>query len=565
MKLKKQSISIAIATTLLLSLLTACSSSGNDGTSSPTNEPTASATAQASASEETGSGTNGKFDPPVTINTVGCVVGTELFKGDETQENNVATKWAKESLGIDVKYMWMTKEDQCSSKIRLALSSNEALPDVLFTYDQQLVADLTQSGKLMDLGEAFDKYASDEFKSSLSDATLWYKGMKDGKRYALPVLESRHQNEPLFWFREDWLKKLELQAPKTIEDLEAVMDAFVNRDPDGNNEKDTVGISLGFANGFNQNMADTSWLFGAYGAMPGFYIKGADGKLVYGSTQPGAKQALAKLRDWMQKGYVGKDAFSQGGGEAAALVTNGKSGILPGPYWQIVWPIQDVAKTNPGAEMRAHSVPSAADGTIGFRGIGVDNSFVVVNKDFKHVDALFAYLNKLYEGMNFIPGSEFANGFFEGYDYVMQDGKPVYDGSKVEGGLLDIRRNFIVPPPANADALFNNMVKLHSGVEPTTPAEIYASGAYPKETWEAAALLDQVKDRAIYNQFKGVPTPTMLTKGDYLSKLESETFSKIVFGELPIDAFDKFVEDWQAGGGEQILQEVNAWYASVNP
>lgn len=167
--------------------------------------------------------------------------------------------------------------------------------------------------------------------------------------------------------------------------------------------------------------------------------------------------------------------------------------------------------------------------------------------------------------MNFIPGSEFANGFFEGYDYVMQDGKPVYDGSKVEGGLLDIRRNFIVPPPANADALFNNMVKLHSGVEPTTPAEIYASGAYPKETWEAAALLDQVKDRAIYNQFKGVPTPTMLTKGDYLSKLESETFSKIVFGELPIDAFDKFVEDWQAGGGEQILQEVNAWYASVNP
>ncbi|WP_181917443.1 extracellular solute-binding protein [Cohnella phaseoli] len=293
MKLKKQSISIAIATTLLLSLVTACSSSGNDGTSSPTNEPTASATAQASASEETGSGTNGKFDPPVTINTVGCVVGTELFKGDETQENNVATKWAKESLGIDVKYMWMTKEDQCSSKIRLALSSNEALPDVLFTYDQQLVADLTQSGKLMDLGEAFDKYASDEFKSSLSDATLWYKGMKDGKRYALPVLESRHQNEPLFWFREDWLKKLELQAPKTIEDLEAVMDAFVNRDPDGNNEKDTVGISLGFANGFNQNMADTSWLFGAYGAMPGFYIKGADGKLLRldaARSEAGARQ-----------------------------------------------------------------------------------------------------------------------------------------------------------------------------------------------------------------------------------------------------------------------------------
>lgn len=30
-----------------------------------------------------------------------------------------------------------------------------------------------------------------------------------------------------------------------------------------------------------------------------------------------------------------------------------------------------------------------------------------------------------------------------------------------------------------------------------------------------------------------------------------------------IDAFDKFVEDWYAQGGDKITEEVNEWYQSV--
>lgn len=39
---------------------------------------------------------------------------------------------------------------------------------------------------------------------------------------------------------------------------------------------------------------------------------------------------------------------------------------------------------------------------------------------------------------------------------------------------------------------------------------------------------------------------------------------KIIYGKLPIEAFDQFVANWKSNGGDQITQEVNDWFKSVN-
>jgi putative aldouronate transport system substrate-binding protein len=38
---------------------------------------------------------------------------------------------------------------------------------------------------------------------------------------------------------------------------------------------------------------------------------------------------------------------------------------------------------------------------------------------------------------------------------------------------------------------------------------------------------------------------------------------KVVCGEKPLDAFDAWVKDWKASGGDQITAEVNAWYKAT--
>ncbi|WP_235439823.1 hypothetical protein [Paenibacillus sp. DMB20] len=56
----------------------------------------------------------------------------------------------------------------------------------------------------------------------------------------------------------------------------------------------------------------------------------------------------------------------------------------------------------------------------------------------------------------------------------------------------------------------------------------------------------------------------MQSKWNLLRQSESETFNKIIYGKLPADEFDKFVEKWKQNGGEQVTKEVNEWYRSVS-
>jgi putative aldouronate transport system substrate-binding protein len=66
----------------------------------------------------------------------------------------------------------------------------------------------------------------------------------------------------------------------------------------------------------------------------------------------------------------------------------------------------------------------------------------------------------------------------------------------------------------------------------------------------------------LLSEFYGAPTPTMVERMSTLDQMQQEVFTKIIAGTLPLEAFDKFVTDWYALGGEDITAEVNDWYAS---
>jgi len=56
--------------------------------------------------------------------------------------------------------------------------------------------------------------------------------------------------------------------------------------------------------------------------------------------------------------------------------------------------------------------------------------------------------------------------------------------------------------------------------------------------------------------------PTAVEKQADLNKLRNEVFVQIVMGKLPLEEFDRFVEQWLDMGGRQITEEVNEWYKS---
>lgn len=234
--------------------LAACSSNNNNSPAASNdatkkeNSTTDNAAQPKSNVDETG-WDGSKYVEPITLTTVKAIGNNYYYKTGESMENNVLNTYMKDNLGIDVKYDWVVTDTNQAyqTKIRLMLSSGDKMPDVI-TYrgDMETVNMLIDSGQFTDVGGLIDKYAGDVYKKGmeLNPDTL-LPVTRDGKVMALPVLDYAYNDDMVLWLRQDWMDKLGLQAPKTLADFENIMDAFVNKDPDGNGKKDTLGLATG--------------------------------------------------------------------------------------------------------------------------------------------------------------------------------------------------------------------------------------------------------------------------------------------------------------------------------
>ncbi|WP_216667505.1 extracellular solute-binding protein [Saccharibacillus deserti] len=509
-----------------------------------------------------------KYEPPVPITTAWGINPIAKFKNGESIENSVATQWAKEKFGIDIKSLWSVTDTNGAfvTKMRLAMSSGQEMPEIVTVGDELLAQDLIDSGMYQEVGPLFDKYASDTWKAAMAqDPNIWNSYSRDGKKMGIPILDYAYNNDYLLWIRQDWLDKLKLEAPKTLSELETVMEAFKNNNPDGLAPDEVIPLSLGFKTSMNTWMGDPSWIFGAYGTLPQQWNIGADGKLEYGSANPAMKQGLTKLNEWLGKGYIPQEAALWDENKTAEPAVAGTAGIIPGPYWMSGWPLQDTAKNVPDAVWKPIAIPTGPDGTAMRHGTKYSNGVILIKKDMRHPEAFFTYQNYLFD--NYAdpkPGSPYDYGLFEGYDYQLDEkGQPI-PGEKIDGGYVNVTLYLLVHDGARIpDAQMKALMNLADGKEPVTKLEKDVALNYGPETPAAAKVLLSQEEISRKNQFTGPTTETMKSRLDYLNKMENQVFNEIIYGKSPIDAFDTFAESWKSGGGGKITAEVNAWYDSV--
>lgn len=561
------------ATLILTGVLAGCGGNNNNaadkGSSNGAPASASSSAGEASAAADE-SAYKDKYDPEVTITTVWGVDPTLQFKNGETIENNVSTKWAKEKFGINIKSLWSVTDTNgaFATKLRLTMSSGQTMPDVLTlgTENQQLAQDLIDSGMYGEVGELFDKYASDTWKEAINqDPNVWNQYTRDGKRMGIPVLDFAYNHDYLLWIRQDWLDKLGMKAPTTIDELEQVMDAFKNKNPDGLSADKVVPLSIGFKTSMNTWMGDPSWIFGAYGTLPQQWNVGADGKLEYGSVNSSMKQGLEKLKNWMDKGYIPQEAALWDENKTSEPAVAGTAGIIPGPYWMSGWPLQDTVKNVASAVWTPIGIPTGSDGKAMRHGTQFTNGVTLIKKDMEHPEAFFTYENYLFD--NFADpdaNGELANGLFQGYDYDLDASGNMVPNDQIEGGYVNVVRYLLVRDGARIpDSQMKALMNLADGKTPTTRLEKDVAVNYGKDTPAAAKVLLSQEGISKKDMFTGPTTDTMKSKWDYLLKIENQTFNEIIYGKQPLDSFDKFVATWKAGGGDQITKEVNEWYDSV--
>ncbi|MFC0213377.1 extracellular solute-binding protein [Paenibacillus chartarius] len=503
------------------------------------------------------------YKEPVTLHVGFLIPDSKLPPGD-SNDNNPISRYFEALTNIRVIHSWEAKgSDAYKQKVDFAIASND-IPDAMVV-DRNQLRTLVKNGMIQDLTETYKSYASELVRtiydstqgSALRDATF------GGKLYGLPNVALDADSPSLLWVREDWLEKLHLAPPKTMDDIERIAQAFTTQDPNGNGKNDTVGLT-GFkgivygqkplSNGFDS-------IFHYYYAFPKNWIKNSDGSIVYGSITPQTKQALEKLADWYRRGLIDKNFALYN--EVEEPIIENKTGMFFGPWWMPYYPLNFAVEKDTKAEWRAYAAPMDSAGTYVTHMAPATDRYLVVKRGYPHPEAALKLLNAFTRlERNRDPNIAEVNKL---KDYVTKTG--VQPRNLYPFDLLLDYSNSIEQRYLQVQKALNGDLRL-AELDPDA-LNVYRSMMAERENpkkdidhWKVstanqygAGVLASTSMRRVHSVFHG-STPTMETKWAELQKLENEAFLKIIIGDQPVSSFDDFVAKWRELGGDRITKEV---------
>lgn len=501
---------------------------------------------------------DGKYAEPVTIRIGYYNPGDIKWPegSNDTLTDNRYTRQIEEKFNIKIEHAFEVPQSGYDAKVSLLISSND-IPDFLFVNEGQFKI-LAESDMLEDLTDVYQSTASPLLKDVIAGfgPEFLKKVTYDGKMVGIPSTVPAHDNDGVVWIRNDWLKNvgIELAPTITVDDLEKVARAFITQDPDRNGKADTYGIqstSSFVTSTMGYNSLDL--VFTAYKAFPKIWTKDASGQIVYGSTLPEMKQALAKLSDWYASGLLDKEFGTIKPDQFAKDISAGKTGISMGYTWAPMKALADSVKNDKNAEWGAYML-TAEDGKLYARQPNPMGRIMVVRKGAKHPEAIVKLINMFTElDNNKVPGL-YADS--PGTNWTV---RPIQGTFRTKNTVLDRFQRFQDAAagklkreelPLSDQGILDNYLKGMDVLKDSPQDWAYVlyqlfGGKIP--------LSPNVVE--IYSEYYGI-TKTMELKWANLTKLENEAFIRIIVGDKPVDYFDTFVSEWKKQGGDEITQEV---------
>ncbi|MFC4098249.1 extracellular solute-binding protein [Paenibacillus xanthanilyticus] len=506
-----------------------------------------------------------KYDPPIELTFV-REGEDELMKAlpGETISDNRWTRLYEEALGIKIKYDWIEQGDLYRQKLGVAIASGN-IPDVVKVNAEQLRT-LTNQGMIQELTDVFDTHATPLTKKVLSEEGTgpFDSATIDGKLMAIPDTSSSIEGAMFLWIRTDWLNRLGLQPPQTIDDVLAISKAFTENDPDQNGVDDTYGIAL------TQYLWDPVMGLGGFmagfGAAPTMWIKDASGQLVYGGIQPEVKSALKALQEMYRGGQIDGDFGFKDGEQEGNLIASGKIGMFYGVQWGSFVAQSSRNNGEIAAEWQAFPIVSVSGEKPKVPLPFSTYQYLAVKKGYEHPEALVKLMN-LHLEKNWGKTAE--------YETYYSTPQPVWKLSPVTPYPLmknveAFRQVEVARRTGDTSLLKDEAKAIYKNIE------IYKAGGADRESgwgWErtygpdgAFAVLEQYikHDQLSYESFTGPPTATVIEKETVLRNLQIEAYRNIILGR-PIDEFDRFAAEWRKLGGDQMTAEVNQAMASRKP
>lgn len=507
--------------------------------------------------------------PEEVIYTLGKMTGmnnSNLPKGD-TYEDNGYTRYLKKQLNIQNKDVFEAGEnDNYQETVSMTIASRE-LPDVMVVNDMDMLQLLVDNDLVENLTQVYEDCTSSRIKdiynsygSEILDNVTF-----DGKLVALP--ETNIDDGPsLCWLRKDWMDKLGLDAPETVEDVENIVHEFVQKDPGGNGKGETVGLvcddeltgGCGYSYEYQNDI-----IFASFGAFPKQWIYNKDGEVVYGSVQNEAKAALGKLRQMYQQGTLDNNFLMRESSNIIELIVSGKCGSFFGPWWSPNNPLMSAMQKNPNAEWQPYLIQTDKDGQTSFASQNPNDKYVVVRKGYKHPEIIMKIVSVLFDDLRY--DEEDVREMERYYqDNVDPTARPLAINVDYKDALMrcyDSLKDAIQGRKKLEDlgllegAYYISCSKYLDRKKDTSAQKSWEDWAAYASRMTACSVLRKGQTRQVKSLFFG-ETKTMKSNWWRLEELEKKAYLEIVTGQKPLSYFDEFVKEWNRQGGEKIRGEV---------
>ena len=383
----------------------------------------------------------------------------------------------------------------------------------------------------------------------------------DGKLMAFP--ETNISDGPnLLWVRKDWMEKLGLSVPETIDDVKHIALTFAEENP-ANQEMGNIGLAVsttlyggtGISSEYGMNL-----IFASFGAYPGRWLTDAEGMPVYGSVQPNVKDALGMLADWYQEGVLDRDFLIRTQDDIAELIAQGRCGIFFAPWWAPNNPLWRCHETDPEADWQPFLIRTGKDGSVRYCNEKLTGNYVVVRKGYEYPEIVPKILSVMFDYMRYSyddPRGEFQQYYTGNIDPTA---RPLAINLDYNQALTICYEN--LQAALNGEKSEDELEILERSFEKVCRAYLENPKTASAEEWSAylsritaCSLLSDEKIQRV-NTIYPTRTKTTETYRYTLKELESETFLKIIRGESELSSFDDFVKEWQEEGGNEIIQEM---------
>lgn len=310
-------------------------------------------------------------------------------------KDNPYVRYIFKNTGINVQ-IELQPEDSYMEKVQLVLNSKNAPDLISLTGLDSFAYGVAKAGALKPLNKYLPKYPN---LMKVYNTAYWNEFSFDANKYFIMRPYELPVADRCTLIRQDWLDKLHLKMPTTVQEFHDVLAAFVKAQPDGQNP--TYGLS-GRVN------LDNFWaLTPAYGnpnidtGKPYIYVDYTTKKLVLWHTSNAARAYYKEIVKWWKEGLIDKEFLNNNTDTFWSKVNNGVTGTVAhgaeSAGWLTTWMRQIQKKTTPVLAvvpaLKGTGFKNAYGGEGGTETMRAFDGYSGISRNCKNVDNVLKVLN----------------------------------------------------------------------------------------------------------------------------------------------------------------------------